>query len=111
VRRALHRIWAIFVLCGLFVYELFISSFRVAWDVITPRHRAVPGILAVPLYAREPGEIAILANFISLTPGSLSLDVAADRSVLFVHLMFVDDAEAEREAIKTLEQRVLKVWR
>ncbi len=109
--RALHRIWAIAVLCGLFVYELFISSFRVAWDVVTPRHRARPGILAVPLEACEPGEIAILANFISLTPGSLSLDVAADRSALFVHLMFVNNAEAERDAIKTLERRVLKVWR
>ena len=109
--RALHRIWAIVVLCGLFVYELFISSFRVAWDVVTPRHRARPGILAVPLYAREPGEIAILANFISLTPGSLSLDVSADRSVLFVHMMFIDDPETERAAIRALEQRVLKIWR
>lgn len=111
MKRLLHRLWAIVLLCGLFVYELFISSFRVAWDVITPRHRARPGILAVPLEARAPGEITILANFISLTPGSLSLDVAADRETLFVHLMFVDDAEAERAAIRTLERRVLKVWR
>jgi multicomponent Na+:H+ antiporter subunit E len=109
--RALHRVWAIVALCGLFVYELFVSSFRVTWDVVTPRHRAKPGILAVPLEASDPGEITILANFISLTPGSLSLDVSADRSALFVHMMFIDDPEAERAAIKTLEQRVLKIWR
>lgn len=109
--RFIHRIWAILVLCGLFVYELFISSFRVAWDVVTPRHRARPGILAVPLDARDAGEITILANFISLTPGSLSLDVAHDRSTLFVHLMFIGDAEGERATIKSLERRVLKVWR
>ena len=111
MRRAVHRAWAILALCGLFVYELFVSSFRVAWDVVTPRHRARPGILAVPLDARAPGEITLLANFISLTPGSLSLDVSADRSVLFVHMMFIDDPETERAAIRALEQRVLKIWR
>lgn len=109
--RVLHRIWAILALGGLFVYELFVSSLRVAWDVVTPRHRSRPGILAVPLDAREPGEITILANFISLTPGSLSLDVSADRRTLFVHLMFIADPEAARTSIRTLEQRVLKVWR
>lgn len=109
--RLLHRIWAIALLCALFVYELFVSSVRVAWDVVTPRHRARPGILAVPLEARAPGEIAILANFISLTPGSLSLDVTPDRKTLFVHLMFIDDVEAERATITALERRVLKVWR
>jgi len=109
--RVVHRVWAILALCRLFVYELFVSSFRVAWDVVTPRHRARPGILAVPLDAREGGEITLLANFISLTPGSLSLDVSADRSVLFVHMMFIDDPETERAAIRALEQRVLKIWR
>jgi multicomponent Na+:H+ antiporter subunit E len=109
--RVVHRVWAIVALCGLFVYELFVSSFRVAWDVITPRHRSRPGILAVPLEASEGGEITLLANFISLTPGSLSLDVSADRSVLFVHMMFIDDPETERAAVRALEQRVLKIWR
>lgn len=111
MKRFVHRLWAVLALCGLFIYELCLSSLRVAWDVVTPRHRARPGVLAVPLEARTDGEITILANMVSLTPGSLTLDVAADRKTLYVHVMFIHDAEAERALIKDIETRVLKVWR
>lgn len=111
MRKIAHRLWAILVLCGLFVYELCLSSLRVAWDIVTPRHRARPGIIVVPIDARTNGEITILANLVSLTPGSLTLGVSPDRDALYVHLMFIDDAEAERAAIKEIEARVLKVWR
>ena len=95
-----------------FVGQLVLSSLRVAADVVTPRHRARPGILAVPLEVRTNGEITLLANLVSLTPGSLSLDVSEDRSTLFVHVMFLDDPEAARREIKTgFERRVLELLR
>lgn len=109
--RLIRRLWAGIVLVGLFAYELVLSSFRVAWDVLTPSHRSRPGILAIPLRASSDGEITALTNLVSLTPGSLSLDVAPDRRTLYVHVMFVDDPQAERDAIKALEAKVSRVWR
>lgn len=95
-----------------FLYELVLANLRVAYDVLTPRHRSRPGILEVPLDARSDEEIAMLANLITLTPGTLSLDVSEDRRSLFVHSMFIDDAEAEIRAIKEgFERRVLGIWR
>ena len=95
-----------------FFGQLVLSSLRVAADVVTPRHRARPGIVAIPLDARTDGEITLLANLVSLTPGSLSLDVSADRRTLFVHVMFLDDVETCRRAIKTgFERRVLELLR
>ena len=90
-----------------FLWELLASSFQVAWDVITPVHRSNPAIIAVPLDIEDPKEITVLANLISLTPGSLSLDVSPDRSTLYVHDMFVDDPDETRKRIKTgFERRV-----
>jgi multicomponent Na+:H+ antiporter subunit E len=95
-----------------FVAQLVISSLRVAADVVTPRHRARPGIVAVPLDARTDGEITLLSNLVSLTPGSLTLDVSDDRRTLFVHVMFLDDVEACRREIKDgFERRVLELLR
>jgi len=95
-----------------FVGQLVLSSLRVAADVVTPRHRARPGIVAIPLDARSDGEITLLANVISLTPGSLTLDVSADRRTLFVHVMFLDDVETCRRDIKRgFERRVLELLR
>lgn len=95
-----------------FLWELISANVRVAVDVLTPRHHMRPRVLAIPLDARTDAEITLLANFFSLTPGSLSLDVSSDRRVLYVHVMYAEDAERTRNDIKQgLERRLLDVMR
>ncbi len=107
-----ERVWRVLRLILLFIYELVISSFQVVWDVITPTHLSSPGIIAVPLDAETDEEILLVANLISLTPGSLSLDVSPDRKTLYVHAMFVDDPEVLRREIKQgLERSVIEALR
>lgn len=92
--------------------ELTLSTFRVAYDVLTPRPRMRPAVLAVPLDAETDAEITLLANLITLTPGTLTLDVSPDRRTLYVHVMFVDDPEAVIRALKAgFERRVLELLR
>ena len=95
-----------------YVLEVIRSNIRVAVDVATPTSLAHPAIVAVPLDAHTAAEITLLSNLITMTPGSLSVDVADDRSVIYVHSMFVDDVEAFRRSIKDdLERRVLELLR
>ena len=104
-----ERVWRLLWLAVFFVYELVASSLRVLWDVVTPTHLSRPGIVAMPLDAKGEGEIFLVASLISLTPGSLSLDVSPDRTSLYVHAMFVDDPETLRRRLKRgIERRVLK---
>ena len=92
--------------------EIFLSNLRVAHDTLTPRHHSRPGILAVPLRVRTDLEILLLANLISFTPGTMSLDVSSDRRTLYVHAMFLDDPETvRREIVEQLEGRVLRLVR
>lgn len=100
-----ERVWRVWRLIVLFLYELTVSSLRVVWDVITPAHLSRPGIVAVPLDAKSEGEVLLVANLISLTPGSLSLDLSDDRKTLFVHAMFVDDPDALRHELKSGMER------
>jgi len=95
-----------------FISELIVSSLKVAWDVVTPLQRSKPALIAVPIEASSDAEITVLANLISLTPGSLSVDVSEDRSHLLVHAMFVDDPEAFKQEIKEgMERRILEAMR
>lgn len=95
-----------------FTWELILANLRVAWDVITPRHYKRPGVVAIPLDARTNNEITLLACLITLTPGTISLDVSADRSVLYIHAMFIDDPDQLRREIKQgFERRVMEVFR
>lgn len=107
-----HRVgqFAGFVL--FFVKEIVTSALRVAHDVVTWRHDMHPAVIGVPLEARTDAEITLLAMLISLTPGSLTLDVSEDRKTLFVHVMYARDVDAARAHIKRgFERRVLEVMR
>lgn len=84
----------------LFVYELVVSSFAVVRDVMTPGQYSKPALIAVPLNVTSDAQITLLANFISLTPGTLTLDVSDDRRTLYIHAMFGDDADAIRAQIR-----------
>lgn len=102
----------LFEFAGYFIWELILANLRLAEDVLTPRHRMKPRVLALPLDAKSDGEITLLANLISLTPGTLSLDVSADRRTLYVHAMYASDADAVRQSIKKgLERRVIELVR
>ncbi len=95
-----------------FAKELLVANLRVAYDVITPRYHMRPGIVAIPLDARTDVEIVSLANLITLTPGTVSLDVSTDRRVLYIYTMFIDDRDSLVREIKDgLERRVLEILR
>ncbi len=84
----------------LFLYELVMSALRVAVDVLNPFMTFRPGIIALPLESDDNLQITLLANFITLTPGTLSVDVSTDKSVLYIHAMRADDPEGLRASIK-----------
>ena len=98
--RYFKRVWNWVKLGVLFLYELIVSSVQVVWDVLTPNHKARPGIISVPLELKDEMEILLVTNLISLTPGTLSLDVTEDRNTLYIHAMFADDPDAIRAQIR-----------
>ncbi len=95
-----------------YLYELVKSNVIIAFDIVTPRNYMKPGVIAIPLKARTDLEIALLSNLITMTPGTLSLDISEDRKTLYVHAMYIDNPDALREDITgNLERRVLEILR
>jgi multicomponent Na+:H+ antiporter subunit E len=95
-----------------FLKELLIASLVVAWDVVTPRSRVESGVIALPLEVKSNMEITILASLISLTPGTLSLDVSEDRRYLFIHAVYIKggDIEGLKRQIKNgFEKKLLEI--
>ncbi|MDR5897990.1 Na+/H+ antiporter subunit E [Halomonas vilamensis] len=105
------RIPRIIRFIGFFLKELVQANLRVGFDIVTPPWHMQPGVIALPLEARTEMEITMVANLISLTPGTLSLDVSDDRKVLYIHAMFLDDEEELRRNLKEMEHRALELFR
>ena len=104
------RVHRVVGLVAYFLWELIKANFRLALDVATPRYSMKPGIIAFPLDATEDAQILLLSMLINTTPGSVALDVSPDRTILYVHVMYMDTPDAAREEIKKgFERRVLEV--
>ena len=98
------------------LWQVIVSSVELAWVLIQPRLKIAPGIVAVPLTVTNDFEIATLASAVTLTPGTLSVDIGRDTvtndQVLFVHTLFTDDPEKLRRQIKGgFERYILEISR
>jgi multicomponent Na+:H+ antiporter subunit E len=92
------RLLRFFELLAFYLKEIVISNMRIAHDVLTPRHRMKPGILAVDVSDLNERQLAAMANLITMTPGTLGMYVSKDLGKLYIHSMYMDkDAEAMGE--------------
>lgn len=109
----LSKVPKIIGLALLFLYELVLSSIKVMALVLSPNMKKSlePAIIAFPLRVKSDMEITLLANLITLTPGTLSVDVAEDRSVLYVHAISAPDKRGLIRDISTgFEAKIMEVF-
>lgn len=108
MRAYFGRVSAFVELGALFFWELLLSALRVAALVLKRDMNLSPGVIAYPLTVTRDVEIALLANLITLTPGTLSVDVSQDRKILFVHCIDVPDESATIADIRDGFERKIK---
>lgn len=93
---------------GVFVIDIVRGSFLVAYLILRDPARLRPVFVAVPLALTSDLAISLLANTISLTPGTVSARLSADKRTLIVHTIDTGDAEALVAEIKQRYETPLK---
>src|SRR5690606_982415 len=95
-----------------FFYDMVKANLQVAYDLITPKVVMSPGIVKYPLSSRNDFATTMLSNIISLTPGTLILDVSTDNKVLYIHVMYLKDKDKFiRRTKEKIENRLLEILR
>lgn len=113
-RGGLGRIIRLLSLGLFFLREIILSAISVAGWVLRPNAATAmsPAIIAVPLTVTRDLEITLLANLITLTPGTLSIDVSDDRKTLYVHALDCrDPALLKRQIADGFERRIIEAFR
>lgn len=99
----------LFLLIFYIIYELICSSLEVAWDILRPSHRNDPVITQLKLSCQSAMQISLLSSLISLTPGTLVIDISDDNRTIFIHIMFGTKKEKIIQFIKEkLEPKVME---
>ncbi|WP_048602628.1 Na+/H+ antiporter subunit E [Rubeoparvulum massiliense] len=108
----LKRVWAFIKLTLLFIVELIKANITVAKQVLSPKLNIQPGIFALPTELTTEFEITLLANLITLTPGTLTVNIAPEGNILYIHAMDLPDVEEAIRSIKdTFERQIMEVTR
>jgi multicomponent Na+:H+ antiporter subunit E len=111
-RGYLRRLGRMISLLILFFKELAMSAWKVAVVALRPNMDLRPGIFAFPLTVDRDFEITLLANLITLTPGTLSVDVSEDKKILYVHAIDCSDVEGtKRDIANGFEKKILEAFR
>ncbi|ABD04863.1 cation antiporter [Rhodopseudomonas palustris HaA2] len=90
-------------------WDIVVSNVQVAYWVLFRRSASLQSqFVVVPLELTSPEAIALLAGTITMTPGTVSADLAADGSAILVHCLHTTDPVDTVEQIKTRYERRLK---
>lgn len=111
-QRYFYRVPKILFFALYFIYQVIKANVQVAYDVMTPNYFFRPGVVRFPTNAKTDFELNILSMFISLTPGTLILDVSEDRKALYIHVMYLTDPDKFIHELRGgIERRLLEVLR
>lgn len=111
-QRYFYRVPKILSFVVYFLYQMIKANLQVAYDVMTPKYFMKPGVVRYPLNATTEFEINLLSTMISLTPGTLILDISEDKKTMYIHVMYLENPETFVRETKTgLERRLLEILR
>jgi multisubunit Na+/H+ antiporter MnhE subunit len=107
--KIIDKIYQIISFILFYLYKLIQANFFIAWDILTPGMRVDPAIIRVPVTIKSDFGILLFSNLLSMTPGSLSLDISMDKKFLLVHVLYNQDSEKTLKEIGKIQERIRKI--
>lgn len=107
----INKLPAIVEFVAFYTYEVVASNLRVAHDVLTPTHRMRPAMITIHTEGMTDRQLLALANLITMTPGTLSVDLNEAGSELLIHAMYAKDpAKVAKDLEENYIRRVRRVF-
>lgn len=108
----IHRVWAVAYLLFLFLIELIKANIDVLKLVLSPKLTLRPGIFALETELKSDWEVTLLSNLITLTPGTLVIDISDDNKTLYIHAIDISEVSEAVDSIKnSFEKAIMEVSR
>lgn len=107
----LRKLWKAFVLFLVFCKQVIVANLSVLRYVCLPLSYLNPGIVALSIDLRTNFEIVLLANMITLTPGTLTVEISPEGNILYIHMLDCADAPGvlshiEKEFVNRIKEVV-----
>lgn len=92
------------------LWDMAVSNAVLTREVVTPRIGISTGVVSVPLAGCSDEVVTIIANLVAMTPGTMPVEVEQDPTVMYVHVLHLDDPDHVRHAIWSLRDQVVRAF-
>lgn len=107
----MKRIVSLIELFLFFAKEVLLSNLKVARDALSPKPKIEPGFVSIELAPLSDRQLFVLANMITMTPGTLSLEFSHDKRSLTLHTLYANTAaNLQNDITQNYERRVLNAF-
>ena len=107
--RALKKIYLIVSFFIFYLLKLIQANIYLAYDILTPKMHTNPGFVWIPLRNSSDIGILLLCNLVSMTPGTLSVEVNENKKQLLVHCLYKDANGKVIADIEEIQDKIIKL--
>lgn len=105
------RLFRLLLFILFYFKELLLSGVLLARDIIRPKKTFTHGIIRIGIDISSPTALMTLVNMVSMTPGSLIIELTPDHKYIYVHVMYLEDPESfERNIKEKFEKRIKRIF-
>jgi len=92
-----------------YLSKLVQANFYMAFIILSPKMKTQPGFIEFPLKIKSSAGLLLFSNLMSMTPGSLSVDISNDRKILLLHVLMKNDEQIILKDIENIQKRILRL--
>lgn len=107
--KIIKKIYRVISFLFYYLYKLVVANLYIAYDILTPRMRINPGFLSIRLNLKSEFGLLLFTNLVSMTPGTLSMDIDENRENLLVHLLYMDKSDETTREMNQMMEKIKRI--
>ncbi len=92
-----------------YMVKLIQANLFIAYDILTPKMHTKPAFMEVPVNLNTDSGLLLFSNLLSMTPGTLSIDVSEDKKILYVHVLYYSSEELMQKDFNGMQQKIKRI--
>jgi len=107
--KLIKKIYYVLEFTGFYLYNLAAANIFIAWDILTPKMRMKPAFMEIPVTLKSDFGLLLFSNLLSMTPGTISMDISEDKKTVQVHVLYYKSDEIMLEDFSRIQNKIKKI--
>lgn len=92
-----------------YLVKLVEANFYIAWDILTPKMHTKPAFMEIPVTLKSDLGLLLFSNLLSMTPGTMSMDITPDKKTVLVHVLYYSTDDIMLKDFYRIQDKIKRV--